>query len=88
MAAPASPLGGTAAVELRQVSIYLQHNVTLQVADGSSATTTDLVADSRTILVAFSDGACQALSWAAQVGSGLASAIGQLFGEHLMPGTQ
>ena len=61
-------LGSTPAVELRKVAIYLQYSVPLEASNTNNATTTDLVADSRSVLVAFSDGTCQLFSWAAQVG--------------------
>ena len=68
LATPASPLGSTPAVELRKVAIYLQYSVPLEASNTNNATTTDLVADLRSVLVAFSDGTCQLFSWAAQVG--------------------
>ena len=67
LATSASPLGASPAVDLRKVAIYLQQSLSLSGGEGSSAATTDLVADSRSVLVAFSDGACQLFSWAAQV---------------------
>ena len=64
-----SSLGGsTDAVELKRVDIYLQHSHLL-VNDG--ATAADLVGDSRSILLGFSDGSLQLYSWQTKVQAAL-----------------
>ncbi|KAK9798509.1 hypothetical protein WJX73_005261 [Symbiochloris irregularis] len=68
LSVPASKLGSVPALDVYKVNIYLQYSVPLEASDAAStATTTALVADSRSVLVAFSDGTCQLLSWAGQL---------------------
>ena len=47
-----------------QVDVYLQHSCVLE---QFGATAVDLVCDSRSILIGFSDGTFQLLSWQSQV---------------------
>ncbi len=56
-------LGGSLA-ELRRVDVYLQHSTVLE-QHGTHAV--DLVCDSRSVLVGFSDASFQLLSWQSQV---------------------
>ena len=53
-----------------QVDVYLQHSCVLE---QFGATAVDLVCDSRSILIGFSDGTFQLLSWQSQVGPALLS---------------
>jgi hypothetical protein len=50
--------------QLRRVDVYLQHSTALE---QSGAHAVDLVCDSRSILIGFSDGTFQLLSWQSQV---------------------
>jgi hypothetical protein len=50
--------------QLRRVDVYLQHSTVL---DQSGAHAVDLVCDSRSILIGFSDGTFQLMSWQSQV---------------------
>ena len=49
---------------LRRVDVYLQHSTVLE---QSGAHAVDLVCDSRSILIGFSDGTFQLMSWQSQV---------------------
>ncbi len=49
---------------LRRVDVYLQHSTVLE---QSGAHAVDLICDSRTILIGFSDGTFQLMSWQSQV---------------------
>lgn len=51
-------------VQLRRVDVYLQHSTVLE---QSGAHAVDLVCDSRSILIGFSDGTFQLMSWQSQV---------------------
>ena len=66
-----SALGGpTEHIELKRVDIYLQQSQTLS---NGGANASDLVGDSRSLLLGFSDGTMQLFSWQAKVCLSLAS---------------
>ena len=66
-----SALGGpTEHIELKRVDIYLQQSQTLS---NGGANASDLVGDSRSLLLGFSDGTMQLFSWQAKVCLTLAS---------------
>lgn len=66
LAAPALLSGYAPESVFRRADIYLQHSISLA-PEGSTASATDVVVDSRSLLVSFSSGSCQVYSWAGKV---------------------
>ena len=63
LAAPALLAGYAPEADFRRADIYLQHSISLA-SEAVPGSATDVVADSRALLVAFSNGTCQLHSWA------------------------
>ncbi len=56
--------GASVAVDLKRVDIYMQYSIQLKTGDVSAY---DLAGDSRCLLIAYSDGSLQLVSWQAKV---------------------
>lgn len=72
------PLFESTLGQLRRIDVYLQHSTALE---QSGAHAVDLVCDSRSILIGFSDGTFQLLSWQSQVHGGPSLPVDVLHGQ-------